>query len=76
MWKIALDTDMRASMPTAPLPVRDLISGKRHPGPQHTLGGFVGVANVGTDGWLGHPLALANLYGFGRLAWNPTAQRR
>ena len=21
--------------------------------------------------WLGHPLAMANLYGFGRLAWNP-----
>jgi alpha-glucuronidase len=21
--------------------------------------------------WLGHPLAMANLYGFGRLAWDP-----
>jgi len=32
----------------------------------------VGVANVGLDtNWLGSPLALANLYGFGRLAWNP-----
>ena len=36
------------------------------------VGGFVGVANVGMDAnWLGHPLAMANLYGFGRLAWNP-----
>jgi alpha-glucuronidase len=33
---------------------------------------LVGVANVGMDtNWLGHPLAMANLYGFGRLAWNP-----
>jgi alpha-glucuronidase len=34
-------------------------------------GGMVGVANVGRDAWLGSPLALANLYAFGRLAWNP-----
>jgi alpha-glucuronidase len=27
---------------------------------------------VGSDeNWLGHPLAMANLYGYGRLAWNP-----
>jgi alpha-glucuronidase len=35
------------------------------------LGGMVGVAGVGQNGWLGSPLALANLYAFGRLAWNP-----
>ena len=36
------------------------------------LGGVVGVAGVGrSDAWLGSPLALANLYAFGRLAWNP-----
>jgi alpha-glucuronidase len=35
-------------------------------------GGFIGVANVGLDdNWLGNHLSLANLYGFGRLAWNP-----
>lgn len=34
--------------------------------------GIVGVANVGDDpDWTGHPLAQANLYAFGRLAWNP-----
>ena len=33
--------------------------------------GFVAVAGVGRDRWLGSPLALANLYAFGRLAWNP-----
>ena len=71
MWKLSLDTDMRASVHGAPLLVRDLIRGHTI-GPQHhTLGGFVGVANVGTGRWLGNPLALANLYAFGRLAWNP-----
>ena len=34
--------------------------------------GFVGVANVGLDdNWAGNQLSQANLYGFGRLAWNP-----
>ena len=33
----------------------------------------VAVSNVGDDRfWTGHPLAQANLYGFGRLAWDPT----
>ncbi len=35
-------------------------------------GGISGVSNVGDDlNWTGHILAQANLYGFGRLAWNP-----
>jgi alpha-glucuronidase len=35
-------------------------------------GGFAGVSNIGDDlNWTGHLLAQANLYGFGRLAWNP-----
>ena len=71
MWKISLDTDMRASPTAPPLLVRDLIGGRSVDGLHHSLGGFIGVANVGTDRWLGHPLALANLYSFGRLAWNP-----
>ena len=34
--------------------------------------GIAGVANVGDSPcWTGHPLAQANLYGFGRLCWNP-----
>lgn len=72
LWKTILDTDMRASAGAAPLPVRDLIAGRSVQGFHHTLGGFVGVANVGTDRWLGNPLSLSNLYAFGRLAWNPT----
>jgi len=34
--------------------------------------GIAGVSNIGADkNWTGHPLAQANLYGFGRLAWDP-----
>ncbi|WP_020133795.1 alpha-glucuronidase [Streptomyces sp. 351MFTsu5.1] len=37
-------------------------------------GGLVAVSNVGDDPfWTGHPLAQANLYTFGRLAWEPGA---
>ena len=36
------------------------------------IAGIAGVANVGLDrNWTGHTLAQANLYGYGRLAWNP-----
>jgi alpha-glucuronidase len=35
-------------------------------------GGLAAVSNVGDDRfWTGHPLAQANLYAFGRLAWVP-----
>jgi alpha-glucuronidase len=71
MWKAALDTDMRASAAAVPLPVKLIVSGRTIAEEHHTTGGLIGVSNVGTDGWLGNPLALANLYGFGRLAWNP-----
>ncbi len=67
MWKEVLDFDMRVDGATTP--VKDLVSGRISHRP---TGGFAGVANVGLDAnWLGSPLALANLYGFGRLAWNP-----
>jgi len=36
------------------------------------LGGVVAVSNVGADEfWTGHPLAQANLFALGRLAWDP-----
>lgn len=35
-------------------------------------GGFAAVSNAGTDElWTGHPFAQANLYAYGRLAWDP-----
>jgi alpha-glucuronidase len=67
MWKEVLDFDMRVDGGSTP--VKDLVSGRVFRRP---VGGFAGVANVGLDAsWLGSPLAMANLYGFGRLAWNP-----
>ena len=67
MWKTVLDFDMRVDGGSTS--VKDLVSGRVSHRP---TGGLVGVANVGLDAaWLGSPLAMANLYGFGRLAWNP-----
>ncbi len=60
MWKDTLDFDMHRDGRRSP--VKALVSG------------FVGVANVGrAANWLGHDLAMANLYGFGRLAWRSDA---
>lgn len=68
MWKEVLDFDMRVNGGNTPL--QDIVKGKTFHRP---TGGYVGVANVGLDqDWLGNHLALANLYGFGRLAWNPS----
>jgi alpha-glucuronidase len=50
-------------------PVKQIVSGHVW---HRALSGFNAVVNVGLDeNWLGHPLAMANLYGYGRLAWNP-----
>jgi alpha-glucuronidase len=92
MWKEVLDFDMHAGRGLAqsaesseqivpdPLsaedgtPVKQLVSGRTFRRP---LGGLVGVSNVGRDvNWLGHHLAMANLYGFGRLAWNADLSSR
>ena len=67
MWKEVLDFDMHAK--GAGTPVKELVAGRTFNRP---VGGFVAVSNVGRDQtWLGHHLAMANLYGFGRLAWDP-----
>jgi alpha-glucuronidase len=66
MWKATLDTDLRAQNRSTP--VKEIVEGRSFRQP---LGGFVGVANVGLDAnWMHHPMAMANLYGFGKLAWN------
>jgi len=37
-----------------------------------SIEGFAAVVNVGRDAnWTGHTMAQANLYGYGRMAWNP-----
>ena len=67
MWKEVLDFNMAVG--GRQTPVKSIIAGQSFHRP---IGGYAGVANVGlsTD-WLANQLALANLYGFGRLAWNP-----
>jgi len=66
MWKGVLDFDMHVNGVT---PVKEIVAGKVW---NRRLGGYNAVVNVGLDHyWLGHPLAMANLYGYGRLAWNP-----
>jgi alpha-glucuronidase len=66
-WKEALDFDLHAG--ASATPVKALAAGKVFHRP---AGGFVGVANVGLDeNWAGNHHSMANLYGFGRLAWDP-----
>ncbi len=58
-WKETLDFDMLAK-PGASTPVKSLVRA------------FVGVVNIGLDdNWTGNHLSQSNLYGYGRLAWNP-----
>ncbi|HEY1159731.1 MAG TPA: glucosiduronase, partial [Terracidiphilus sp.] len=66
MWKQVLDFDLHAGNKSTP--VKEILAGKSFHQP---LGGMVAVAGIGRDRWLGSPLALANLYAFGRLAWDP-----
>lgn len=72
MWKEVLDFDLHVGDEATP--VKELVAGKTFERP---VGGFIGVSNVGRDAnWLGHQLAMANLYGFGRLAWNPNLEAK
>jgi alpha-glucuronidase len=73
MWKETLDFDMRARG-DAVTTLKALVAGKTFDRP---LGGFVGVVNVGLDeNWSGNQLSQANLYAYGRLAWNPDLTSR
>jgi alpha-glucuronidase len=66
-WSTYLNFDLRADNRSTPL--KDIVDGQTFHRP---LSGYIGVANVGLDpNWTAHPLSMANLYGFGRLAWNP-----
>jgi alpha-glucuronidase len=66
-WQTYLDFNLHAENRNTPL--KDIVDGRTFHRP---LGGYVGVADVGLDAnWMGSDPAMANLYGFGRLAWNP-----
>jgi alpha-glucuronidase len=63
MWKEVLDFDLRANNWVTPVKSR--------------VNAIVGVSNVGLDeNWFANHLSQANLYGFGRLAWNPDLSAR
>jgi alpha-glucuronidase len=66
LWKQVFDFDMRVDGRSTP--VREIIAGSAF---HRSLGGSIGVSGVGRGAWLGSPLAMANLYAFGRLAWDP-----
>ncbi len=66
MWEQLINFDMHVD--NRRTLVKDIVSGRSFNRPQ---GGFVAVTNVGLDeNWLGYDLAMANLYAFGRMAWN------
>lgn len=68
MWKETLDSDTFCAGPgsTVARVVDGSVDG-------HGDSCIAGVANTGTDrNWTGHPLAAANWYAFGRLAWDHT----
>ncbi len=58
MWKEVLDFDLHVDNRATPVKSR--------------VNAVVGVSNAGLDeNWFGNHMSQANLYGFGRLAWNP-----
>ncbi|MDL0436444.1 MULTISPECIES: alpha-glucuronidase family glycosyl hydrolase [unclassified Niallia] len=66
-WKEVLDFDTYAKGQESF--VKRSVDGSLY-GNKH--GGITAVANIGDNwNWTGHTLAQANLYGYGRLAWNP-----
>ncbi len=66
MWEEALNFNIQVD--NRPTLVKNVVAGKSFHRP---LGGFVAVTNVGLDqNWLGSDMAMANLYAFGRIAWN------
>lgn len=66
-WKEVLEFDTEAAPEGAE--VKNVVDGSLY---KRSLGGFAAVSNIGADAnWTGHLLAQSNLYGFGRLAWNP-----
>lgn len=67
MWQEVLRADTYAKGPGST--VAKIIEGRLD---DHALTGMAGVSNIGNDRcWTGHPMAQANWYAFGRLAWDP-----
>jgi alpha-glucuronidase len=68
MWRECLESDTFAAGPGST--VARIVDGSLN---HHSLSVIAGVANTGSErNWCGHPLAAANWYAFGRLAWDHT----
>ncbi|MHA6530975.1 alpha-glucuronidase family glycosyl hydrolase [Paenibacillus sp. BAC0078] len=66
-WKEVMEFNTYAQGEHAP--VKHVVDGSLW---GNSYSGMAAVSNVGDDmNWTGHLLAQANLYGYGRLAWNP-----
>lgn len=66
-WKEVLDFDTFAEGEGSY--VKRIVAGSLH---GMSTSGIAAVSNIGDDeNWTGHTLAQANLYGYGRLIWNP-----
>lgn len=66
MWKETLDSDTYVQGPGST--VASVIDGSLQ---DHDLTVIAGVSNIGNErSWTGHPMAAANWYAFGRLAWD------
>jgi len=66
LFKECLDSDTFTAGPNST--VARVVDGTLD---SHELSAIAGVSNIGSDrNWTGHPLAQANWYAFGRLAWD------
>lgn len=68
-WREYLDFETCARPGGEGSTLKRIIEGRVFKGPRCAI---AAVANTGdSDCWTGHPLAQANLFGFGKLAWDP-----
>lgn len=67
-WKEVLDFDTHAEGPGTH--IHNIVDGTQY---NMLHSGVAAVSSIGDDeNWTGHTLAQANLYGYGRLIWNPS----
>ncbi len=66
-WKEILEFETFAKGEGSP--IKRIVAGSTF---NNELSGITAVSNIGDDSnWTGHQLAQANLFGYGRLVWNP-----
>ncbi|WP_299091349.1 alpha-glucuronidase family glycosyl hydrolase [uncultured Metabacillus sp.] len=66
-WKEVFEFDTYAKGENSK--IKSIVDGSLY---ERELAGVAAVSNIGDDdNWTGHTLSQANLYGYGRLIWNP-----